>query len=65
MLVNGRKVIQKANKQELMLLAFEDITNWKRAEAMKAEREEWFRNMANNAPVMIWTAATDGLAEFL
>jgi two-component system CheB/CheR fusion protein len=64
MLVNGRKVVQKANKQELMLLAFEDITDRRRAEVMKAEREEWFRNMANNAPVMIWTAGTDGLRNF-
>lgn len=64
MLVNGRKVVQKANKQELMLLAFEDITDKRRAEILKAEREEWFRNMANNAPVMIWTAGPDGLRNF-
>ena len=64
MLVNGRKVVQKANKQELMLLAFEDITDKRRAEVLKAEREEWFRNMANNAPVMIWTAGPDGLRNF-
>ena len=31
---------------------------------MNAEREEWFRNMANNAPVMIWTAGPDGLRNF-
>jgi two-component system CheB/CheR fusion protein len=47
-----------------MLLAFEDITDKRRAEIMKAEREEWFRNMANNAPVMIWTAGPDGLRNF-
>ncbi len=64
MLVNGKKLAQKANKQELMLLAFEDITDRKRAEALTAEREEWFRNMANNAPVMIWTAGPDGLRNF-
>lgn len=64
MLVNGRKVVQKANKQELMLLAFEDITDTQRAKILKAEREEWFRNMANNAPVMIWTAEPDGLRNF-
>lgn len=64
MLVNGRKVVQKANKQELMLLAFEDITEKRRGEVMNAEREEWFRNMANNAPVMIWTAGPDGLRNF-
>jgi two-component system CheB/CheR fusion protein len=64
LLVNGRKVVQKANKQELMLLAFEDITDKRRADILKVEREEWFRNMANNAPVMIWTAGPDGLRNF-
>jgi two-component system CheB/CheR fusion protein len=64
MLVNGRRVIQKANRQELMLLAFEDITDRKLAEKLNAEREEWFRSMANNAPTMIWTAAPDGSRTF-
>ncbi|MBS1606293.1 MAG: PAS domain S-box protein, partial [Bacteroidetes bacterium] len=64
MLVNGRRGVKKANKQELMLLAFEDITDRKRAEVMKAEREDWFRNMANNAPVMIWSAGPDGMRNF-
>ncbi len=64
MLVNGRKVVQKANRQELILLAFEDITDRRKAQMLISEREEWFRNMANNAPVMIWTAAPDGLRNF-
>jgi len=64
MLLNGRKLVQKVDRQELLLLAFEDITDRRRAEKMTAEREEWFRNMANNAPVMIWTADPDGLRTF-
>jgi two-component system CheB/CheR fusion protein len=64
MLLNGRRVLQNVSKQELMLLAFEDITDRKLAEKMNVEREEWFRNMANNAPVMIWTAGPDGLRTF-
>jgi two-component system CheB/CheR fusion protein len=64
MLLNGRRLLQKVNRQELLLLAFEDITDRRRAEKMTAEREEWFRNMANNAPVMIWTADPDGLRTF-
>jgi len=64
MLLNGRRLLQKANRQALLLLAFEDITDRRRAEKMTAEREEWFRNMANNAPVMIWTADPDGLRTF-
>jgi two-component system CheB/CheR fusion protein len=64
MLLNGRRLLQKAGRQELLLLAFDDITDRRRAEKMTAEREEWFRNMANNAPVMIWTAGPDGLRTF-
>lgn len=64
MLINARKVIQNANKQELILVAFEDITDRKAAELLRIEREEWFRNMANNAPVMIWTADPNGLRTF-
>lgn len=64
MLVNGRKLVQKANKQELMLLAFEDITDRRQAELLKAEREAWFRNIASNAPVLIWTADTTGMRNY-
>jgi two-component system CheB/CheR fusion protein len=64
LLLNVRKVIQKSHQQELILLAIEDITEHKVAEKIINEREEWFLNMANHAPVMIWVSGTDKLCTF-
>lgn len=36
-----------------------DITDQVRAKKLMAEREAWFRNMADNSPVMIWVSGTD------
>jgi two-component system CheB/CheR fusion protein len=65
LLVNGKKVFQNSNKEEVILLAIEDVTEFKQAQQIISEREAWFRNMANNAPVMIWTTGTDGLCNFV
>ncbi|HRI60864.1 MAG TPA: CheR family methyltransferase [Saprospiraceae bacterium] len=54
LLLNARKVIQQVNRQQLILLAIEDMTEYHRAQRVVEEREQWFRNMADNAPVMIW-----------
>jgi two-component system CheB/CheR fusion protein len=54
MLLNARKIAQKIHRQEVILLAIEDITEHRSAQKMVAERETWFRNMADNAPVIIW-----------
>ncbi|HEY5749830.1 MAG TPA: PAS domain-containing sensor histidine kinase [Chryseolinea sp.] len=36
-----------------------DVTTQVKAKKIVAEREAWFRNMADNAPVMIWVSGTD------
>ena len=54
MSVNAKKIVQKRHGQEIILIAIEDITEHRAAEKLTAERETWFRNMADNAPVMIW-----------
>jgi two-component system CheB/CheR fusion protein len=64
LLLNVRRVVQKSHQQELILLAIEDITEHKLAEKIISEREEWFLNMANHAPVMIWVSGTDKLCTF-
>ena len=57
--IHARTLIQKAAKKHLIILAIEDITDHRKAQRALLERELWFRNMANNAPVMIWV--TDAL----
>lgn len=64
MLLNARKLVQKMHRQHLILLAMEDITEHKQAQKIIADREAWFRNMANNAPVMIWVTGIDKLCNF-
>jgi two-component system CheB/CheR fusion protein len=65
LLLNVRKIIQKVHKKHLVLIAIEDITEHRRAQRVMAEREMWFRNMANNVPVMIWVSGVDKKRNFL
>ncbi len=45
---------------EMLAVAFvTDITDRVKAKKIVAEREAWFRNMADNSPVMIWVSGTD------
>jgi two-component system, chemotaxis family, CheB/CheR fusion protein len=62
MLINGMKLFQ--NRQETILLAIEDITEHVAASKLVAERETWFRNMADNAPVMIWISDSKKLRTY-
>ncbi len=55
-MLNAKLLSQKTYSQELIFLAIQDITAHVEAESIIREREEWFNNMANNAPVMIWVA---------
>src|SRR5262249_7841618 len=64
MMLNARRIIQRSHRQELILLAIEDITEHAQAQRVIAEREQWFRSMANNVPVMIWTAGIDKKRNF-
>lgn len=59
MLLNARKIIQKSHNRELILLAIEDITEYNEAQKIIENREVLFREMADNAPVMIWVAGPD------
>ena len=45
---------------EMLAIAFvTDITDRVKTKKIVAEREAWFRNMADNSPVMIWVSGTD------
>lgn len=54
LIVNARRVPQKIHGEQLILLAIEDITVHRKAQQIISDRESWFRNLADNAPVMIW-----------
>ncbi|RYY90812.1 MAG: PAS domain S-box protein [Chitinophagaceae bacterium] len=65
LLLNARRVARKSHNEEVILLAMDDITEHRTVARMQSEREEWLRNMANNAPVMMWVAGTDKLNTFV
>ncbi len=58
MLINAKKIQKPLQNQEQILLTIEDITEHRAAQKLLEEKEKWFRNMADNAPAMIWVADT-------
>ena len=64
-MVNARRLIRKLHSEHLVLLAIEDITVHKKAQKLIAEREEWFRNMANHSPMMLWVTNAEKKLEFV
>jgi PAS domain S-box-containing protein len=65
MVLNAKRLVRKLHGDHLILLAIEDITQYRQAQKIIAEREEWFRNMADNSPVMVWKANTEKKLEFV
>ncbi len=51
--------------EEGMTLFVADITERRRSEERLRESEERFRNMADNAPVMVWITEPDGACSYL
>jgi two-component system CheB/CheR fusion protein len=56
MVLNARRLVRKTQSEHLILLAIEDVTQYKQAQKLIASKEEWFRNMADNSPMMVWVA---------
>ena len=65
MLLNARRLVRRLHSEHLVLLAIEDITHFRKAEKIIAEREEWFRNAADNSPMMVWLVGLDKKNEFV
>ena len=65
MVLNARRLVRKLHAEHLILLAIEDITEYRQAQKIIADREEWFRKMADHSPMMIWVANADRKMEFV
>jgi two-component system, chemotaxis family, CheB/CheR fusion protein len=65
MLLSARRLVRRLHSEHLILVAIEDITEHRKAQRLVTEREEWFRNMADNAPIMIWVADTGKRLQFV
>jgi two-component system, chemotaxis family, CheB/CheR fusion protein len=65
MVLNAKRLVRKLHSEHLILLAIEDITEYRQAQKIIAEREEWFQNMADNSPVMIWKTDGNKTMEFV
>ncbi len=61
LLVNARRVLRQ---KEAILLAIEDITDYRRSQRLLAEREAWLHDLVDNAPVLIWVANAEGKYTF-
>lgn len=59
LLLNVRRIRQRLHADQMILLAIEDITENRRAQKIIEDREVWFRNLADNAPIMIWVTDKD------
>ncbi|HVG42933.1 MAG TPA: PAS domain S-box protein, partial [Chitinophagaceae bacterium] len=65
LLLNARKITQRMQDHYLVLIAIEDITEQRKKEKIVVEQEALFRNMADNAPVMLWVTGPDKLCSFV
>jgi two-component system, chemotaxis family, CheB/CheR fusion protein len=65
MLLNAHRLVRKLHSEQLILLAFEDITQFRQSEKIIKEREEWFRHTADTAPMMIWVTGMDKKLQFV
>ncbi|HZI01472.1 MAG TPA: CheR family methyltransferase [Flavisolibacter sp.] len=64
MILNARKMIQRAHGQQVILLAIEDITEHRQSQKVITEQEAWMRHMADHVPAMLWICAPNKQIRF-
>ena len=64
MLLNARRVHTLEGSSRQILLAFQDVTEYRRVEAVSRQSGERFRFLAESMPQIIFTARTDGALDY-
>ncbi len=64
MILNARRVLPREGALPLILLAFQDVTERKQAEAALRQSGERFRFLAESMPQIIFTATPDGVVDY-
>lgn len=65
MMLNGRRIGQEGDRRSLVLLAFQDITERKRAQEALRESESKYRDLVENINSIIVKADRDGTIRFV
>jgi two-component system CheB/CheR fusion protein len=63
MVIHVRKLT--LHQKQIILLGFEDITAYRREQKLLQERKQWFEDLVDSAPAMMWVCQTDGKINFL
>jgi two-component system, chemotaxis family, CheB/CheR fusion protein len=64
MLMHARKVVQH-ERQQAILLVLEDVTEHRSVQKLLRERQQWFEDLVDNVPALIWVSQADGKLSFL
>ena len=64
MLLNARRVYTLEGSSRIILLAFQDVTEHRRAEAVLRQSGERFRILTETMPQIIFTARPDGVVDY-
>jgi two-component system CheB/CheR fusion protein len=63
MQIHARRALQ--DQKQIILLVFEDITEYRKSQMLLMERQQWFEALVDNAMAMIWVTDVNGKISFL
>ena len=63
MVIHARKLT--LHQKQIILLGFEDITGHRKEQQLLKKRQQWFEELVDHAPAMIWVCQTDGKINYL
>jgi two-component system CheB/CheR fusion protein len=61
--IHARKLT--LHQKQIILLGFEDITGYRKEQQLLKQRQEWFEELVDSAPALIWVCGADGKINFL